>query len=105
MKATLFIGSILFTTSVYGYDDETQLMHDTAHVAGTYALTHVTEVACTKIVGKGHKATCTAVGAVLGNGVNIGRKAAQGFPADSKRAVLMGALGSGIAALVISIDW
>ena len=79
-------------------------VHMTAHFGATYAMTHVGEVVCKKITSQS-KLLCTIESAILANALNIGRKAGQGFPSDSKRAIISGALGTAAAGIVISIDW
>ena len=81
-------------------DDE---LHLTAHAGATYAITHVTEVMCERL--DLNKTGCTIAGIVLANGANIGYKAMQGFPSDTKRAAIGGLIGSGLAGVVITIDW
>lgn len=87
---------------LFAIDQEDQL-HIAAHAGATYAITHGTEVICTKITDK--KLTCTIVGVVLANAVNIGRKGIQGWPNDTNRAVWAGVAGSAGAVLMITIDW
>ena len=99
-----FILLIILPLNVWAITQEDQL-HIAAHAGTTYAITHVTEVFCTKAAGQEYKLTCTLTGVVLANAINIGRKIAQSLPNDSSRAIISGALGSGIAVTIIAIDW
>lgn len=103
MKLFILIGFLL-PMQVYGVSQE-DLLHITAHAGATYVITHGTEVLCTKVIGKENKLTCTLTGIVLANAINIGRKAAQGFPSDTTRATMSGVAGSAAAAFIITIDF
>lgn len=94
----------MVTARAYAIDQD-DLLHGAAHFGATYAITHGTEVVCKKIVGKEHKLSCTVAGVIIANTVNIAYKAGQGFPNDTNRALISGALGSGVAFTFISIDW
>ena len=86
-------------------DLQEDLMHIAAHAGGTYIMTHGTQVICKKLIGKDKKLTCTIVGIVLAQSVNIAYKAKQGFPSDTTRSLSSGAAGSAAAALMIAIDF
>lgn len=96
------IGIYLLITNADGFTQEEQL-HMAAHGGATYAITHITEVVCDKLIDK--KLVCTMAGIALSNGINIGRKAQQDFPNDSKQAITSGAIGSILAAGMITIDF
>lgn len=106
MKLISYIIFCLLSPISYTYalsqDDE---MHIAAHVGVTYIVTHGSEVICTKAIGKENKVTCTILGFTAANVINISRKVSQGMPNDSKRAIASGLLGSGLAVIVIGIDF
>lgn len=97
---------LLGITNIYAEDitESEDALHIAAHFGSTYGITHAGEVICKKITGQS-KLACTLESAVLANVINIGRKAAQGMPSDSKRAIIAGAAGSVAAGLFIQIDW
>ena len=106
-KYLITLGLLLTGLPCYALDASTEedLLHGAAHFGATYVITHTTEVTCKKVIGKEHKLACTLAGITLANAVNIARKAKQGYPSDTKRAVVSGLAGSLAAGLVISIDW
>lgn len=100
----MLITLVLVSPVTYAISQD-DLLHGAAHFGGTYVITNATEVICKDIRGKDHKLSCTLLGIALANAANIAYKASQGFPNDTNRAVISGALGSGFAATIISIDW
>lgn len=95
---------LLFSNTVFAVDGD-DLLHSTAHFGATYVITDVTEVICRKLAGKEHKTICTIVGAGTASAINVAYKARQGFPSDTKRALLSGFAGTLTAALVIHLDF
>jgi len=84
--------------------ETTDAVHIAAHFGATYALTHIGEVVCHKATNQS-KLLCTIESALLANALNIGRKAAQSFPSDTKRAVMSGVAGSLTAGIIIQLDF
>lgn len=108
MKITYILYCLIFivTFKLYAEDvTETEdALHSVAHFGATYAMTHIGEVVCKKATNQS-KLICTLESALLANAVNIGRKAMQNFPEDTKQATIAGIAGSATAAFVITIDW
>lgn len=104
MKLLLLSLSLMITNCYADLTETEDAVHSVAHFGATYALTHIGEVVCKKTTGQS-KLACTVESALIANAINVGRKAAQGFPDDTQRASIAGGLGSLGAALVITIDW
>lgn len=81
------------------------LMHETAHFGGAYAITDITNVVCNKATKRQHKVACVVTGIVAANVANIAYKATESFPDDTKRSLISGALGSATAGFVIKLNW
>lgn len=103
MKKLLTIIFFLVSPAIWADSMQENLLHASAHAGSTYAITHTTEVVCRKFISG--KMTCTLTGIVLANLTNVAYKGAQGFPSDTKRAVVSGAAGSGMAAIMIGFDF
>lgn len=103
MKAPILLIAFMIPSTLLAVDSE-DLMHGAAHFGATYAMTHIGEVVCKKVT-KQSKLACTIESALIANAINVGRKAYQGFPNDTNRAVVTGLAGSVTAGLIITIDW
>jgi len=91
----------LVSSECYADTNDT-LLHDTAHVGGTYVITHISEVVCTKVTSDKHKVACTVTGMILANAVNVAYKANEHFPSDTNRSIGAGLVGSSLAGIVIN---
>lgn len=106
MKAKLLISLSLLLLPLHCYaNGSDDLLHETAHFGAVYAITHATDVMCKKVVGTKHKWSCALVGASLANIANVAYKANEGFPKDTERSLISGAAGSGLALIVIRLDF
>lgn len=97
---------VMFLVSISKVHAETSdaELHDAAHAGATYAITHVGEVTCTHLTSHS-KLVCTIVSASIANLINVGYKASESFPSDTKRAIVAGVIGSGVAGIVITLDF
>ena len=100
MKLILFT-FLLMITYCFAEPSSNTSLHIAAHFGAAYALTHITEVSCVKLLNE-DKLTCTIIGMGLANVANGIYKANQDFPNDTKRALIFGAIGSILAGVVIN---
>lgn len=85
--------------------DTDKVLHPTAHVAGSYALTHVGEVVCKQLT-KLSKPICSVISGSLALGVGAAIEASQEQSNGSwKEGILYDASGVGLAIGVIHLDF
>ena len=100
----LLILLVLVSFQCYA-DTGDNLMHETAHFGGAYAITDITNMVCNKATKSQHKVACVITGIAAANIANIAYKATESFPDDTKRSLISGALGSATAGFVIKLNW
>lgn len=80
------------------------VVHATAHIGASYGITHVTEVVCHKVL-KGHKTLCTVAGVATALTAGAIKEKMDGKGDNHTKGMLENLAGTGIAALVITIDY
>lgn len=94
----------LFTTSASAFDTD-QALHPVAHGAGSYALTHMGSIVCTKTTDLSKRA-CSFIAGAVTLGVGAAIEAAQVQDEGSwKQGMFYDAIGVGVSIAVIHFDF
>ena len=90
-------------TYVYAFTTD-DLLHPVAHGAGSYVITHTSEVICRKITGYG-KTTCSIVGGIVATSAGIAVEMTQPKESNHMKSYLQNASGVLLAIGVIHLDF
>lgn len=104
--------SLIVTTPVIAGEDtifsSDEAMHAVGHTGATYILTHGTYVVCKRIAGVEHKRACLVTGAAVAATAGIVKEVVLDSGESNKRHFKgygQDAVGIGLAATLITIDW
>jgi len=95
---------ILSTSNITYALTSDDLLHPTAHIAGSYLITHVGEVVCKKITGL-NKTVCSIISGSVATGIGVAIEMNQPKEANHKKSYIENASGVILAIGTIHIDF
>lgn len=106
MSKIILLGLLICPTLNFAEESESSdVTHFAAHVGASYAITHATEVVCTKSLGKEHRFACTLAGIATSLGAGMFKEHVLDGSQNHTSAYVSNITGIGLAVTMIGVDW